>query len=127
MLVAIIVTSGSIGLVIPFLLIALIFINIFKLKIIADHEELQLILGLGWFKKSIPLSELDLNEFKETSIPWYLKGTLFKYDYQGNLIFCPKSGKALILEYHIGKKHIFIVSNNNQLLFDKLQQLNQKD
>lgn len=123
MLVVIIFTGGSIGLVIPFLLITLIFVNIFKLKIVIYDNQLQLILGImGFFKKTIQLSELELNDFKEKSIPWYLKGTLFKYDYQGNLIFCPRSGKALILEYKTGKHCIFIVSNNNRLLFEMLRQ-----
>ncbi len=123
MLVVIIFTGGSIGLVIPFLLITLIFVNIFKLKIVIYDNQIQLILGImGLFTKTIQLSELELNDFKEKSIPWYLKGTLFKYDYQGNLIFCPKSGKALILEYKTGKQCIFIVSHDNRLLFDMLRQ-----
>jgi len=76
---------------------------------------------MGLFKKTIQLSDLELNDFKEKFIPWYLKGTLFKYDYQGNLIFCPKSGKALMLKYKVGKDRIFIVSKNNNELFEMLR------
>jgi hypothetical protein len=126
MLVAIIITGGTIGLVIPFLLIALIFLNIFKLIIVIYNNQIQLILGtMGLFKKTIQLSELDLKDFKEKSVPWYLKGTLFKYDYQGNLIFCPKSGKALVLKYKNAKNSIFIVSQDNRKLFKLLKQAEQ--
>jgi len=122
LLAAIIATGGSIGFTIPFAIIAFIFINVFKLKISISKEELHLVLGIGWMKKSVKTSDLDLSTFKEKSIPWHLKGTLFKYDYQGNLVFCPRSGQALILEYKIGENCILIVSNENRKLFEILQE-----
>ena len=122
MIITIIATGGPIGLVIPFVILAFLFVNIFKLKIRVWDNELQLILGIGLLKKSIRISDLELTTFKEKSIPWYLKGTLFKYDYQGNMVFCPRSGKALALEYKIGKNCIFIVSNKNRKLFEILRE-----
>lgn len=127
LLAAIMATGGSIGLSIPFVIIGLLFIHIFKLNIKIYKHELHLILGVGWLKKIVQISDLRLSDFKEKPIPWYLKGTLFKWDYQGNIIFCPKSGKALTLEYKRGKQCVYIVTKDNRALFEVLRQYDRRN
>jgi len=69
MIATIISNGGPLSLIIPFVIVAFLFINIFKLKISIRDDELKLILGIGWLKKSIRISDLKLTAFKEKSIP----------------------------------------------------------
>ncbi|MEE9348510.1 MAG: hypothetical protein V3U80_00520 [Flavobacteriaceae bacterium] len=61
---------------IPFILILSILVIIlalfYKLTLIIDDEKFTAIFGIGWLKKSVLISNIDLSTIEKVTFPWYV-------------------------------------------------------
>lgn len=102
------------GILVPLIFLILICVHLYQLKIQISENELKLSLGIGAFKKSYSLSEIDLDSFQIEKVPFYLSGTGWKNDFKGNVVFSAGFGKALSFRLKNNSQKILIVTEKRE-------------
>lgn len=102
------------GILVPLIFLILICVHLYQLKIQISKNELKLSLGIGTFKKSYSLSEIDLDSFQIEKVPFYLNGTGWKSDFKGNVVFSAGFGRALSFRLKNSPQKILIVTGKRE-------------
>ena len=89
----------------------------YKLTITINENFITAAFGFGWIKKSLKISNIDIESIEETVTPWYY-GIGIRFSPKG-ILYNTKSGKAIILKMKDGSKTVLFGTNN----FDKIRKI----
>lgn len=100
-----------------FVIIGMLF---YKLTITIDDEYITAAFGIGWIKKTLKISNIDIDAIEETITPWYY-GIGIRFTPKG-ILYNSKFGKAIIFRMKDNSKTVLFGTDNFKKIKKELQE-----
>lgn len=104
------------------ILVGSIFLLFYDMKILLNEKELQIRFGLGLFKRTFLLKDIDSQSIKIDK-PKKINGIGWRYSLKGDMIFNTKFGQSVCFRMKDKRKTYHIVTSNYEELKVKLENI----
>jgi len=104
------------------ILVGSILFLFYDMKILLNNEELQIRFGIGLFKKTFLLKDIDHQTIKIDK-PKKINGIGWRYSIKGDMIFNTKFGKSVCFKMKGKNKTYHIVTSNYNEFKEKLENI----